>query len=370
MRLTILKISVLLLAIMLVLAACGSNEANDPAGAGDTANGQDQSSGEDSDGNTIEGSEPVRLLERAEVVQQSDGRWLFTAYAERSGQPYVDAYWMSIDADTELLDERGGVLTAADIAVGATVEAWNIGVVAESYPAQTRAARIILLDEGNASDSDQDDVYIEVSRSEAVRHALESASTAAVEGFPLAVKRAEFLTDAGYWQVELVEATRVDQPIILHIDAYTGDHLPEPVAENQAFRVYEPEPGSTQQPGFTVRGHARVFEAAFSWQLEDGHNILSEGHEMAAAGGPAWGSFEFTVPYEIASQPNMMLILFVSSAKDGSQEHQLIIPLKVPEDRIVYSADRDPGLQEPEEQESTDQEEPEFHILPIGGMSE
>lgn len=53
-------------------------------------------------------------------------------------------------------------------------------------------------------------------------------------------------------------------------------------------------------------------------------------------GAPAWGRFRFNVSYEKALQPNMILILLIHSAKDGSVEHELIVPLKVPDERIDY----------------------------------
>ena len=106
--------------------------------------------------------------------------------------------------------------------------------------------------------------------------------------------------------------------------------------ENESFRnISVTKTGAGQ---YTVKGEARVFEAAFSWTLEDGHNILAEGHGMADQGAPAWGHFRFDVNYEQASQPNLTLILFVHSAKDGSVQQELIVPLQAPEDRIRYSA--------------------------------
>lgn len=113
-----------------------------------------------------------------------------------------------------------------------------------------------------------------------------------------------------------------------------------PVAENDAFRVYTPRPDEELGPVFPVEGEARVFEAAFSWHLEDGHTILDEGHVTAEEGAPGWGRFQFEVSYKHASQPNMMLVLYVHSAKDGSIEKQLIIPLKVPKELIKYSTDK------------------------------
>lgn len=79
---------------------------------------------------------------------------------------------------------------------------------------------------------------------------------------------------------------------------------------------------------FKITGKAQVFEAAFSWVIEDGHNELQQGHETTDAGAPEWGNFDFTVN-AVKQTPNstLHLVLFEASAKDGSRQHQLPIPL-------------------------------------------
>ncbi len=95
---------------------------------------------------------------------------------------------------------------------------------------------------------------------------------------------------------------------------------------NQRFRNVQVK--KTGEHTFVISGQAQVFEAAFSWVVEDGHNELKQGHEMTHAGAPAWGNFKFTVDVQ-KQNPNstLHLILFEASAKDGSRQHQLAIPL-------------------------------------------
>ena len=82
------------------------------------------------------------------------------------------------------------------------------------------------------------------------------------------------------------------------------------------------------QNKFEVNGKAQVFEAAFSWVVEDGHNELKTGHEMTDAGAPAWGNFKFAVDAEKKDEySTLTLILFEVSAKDGSRQYELAIPL-------------------------------------------
>jgi hypothetical protein len=106
------------------------------------------------------------------------------------------------------------------------------------------------------------------------------------------------------------------------------------VMENDAFRIYEPAPNSEIGTTFTVKGQARVFEGAFSYSFEDGHNVLAEGNEHAAAGAPEWADFEITVTFEKPTNPVGAFIFFEKSAKDGSPTNQLMIPLKFRADII------------------------------------
>ena len=79
---------------------------------------------------------------------------------------------------------------------------------------------------------------------------------------------------------------------------------------------------------FVIQGKAQIFEANFGWVVEDGHHELKKGFEMTDAGAPAWGDFMFPLEVE-KRRPNsrLTLILYESSAKDGSRQHELAIPL-------------------------------------------
>ena len=80
---------------------------------------------------------------------------------------------------------------------------------------------------------------------------------------------------------------------------------------------------------YTVQGKAQLFEAHFSWVIEDGHNELKKGHQMTDAGAPAWGSFNFSVEMQ-KERPNstLILILFEASPKDGSRQHEMPVALE------------------------------------------
>lgn len=105
----------------------------------------------------------------------------------------------------------------------------------------------------------------------------------------------------------------------------------EVVIENGAFKILSPAPNSVVKDQVVVKGMARVFEAVFQYELEDGHNILDSGVAMADHGAPVWGNFEITIDFDKNEVANdtLLLILYVASPKDGARTNEIIIPLKV-----------------------------------------
>ncbi len=80
---------------------------------------------------------------------------------------------------------------------------------------------------------------------------------------------------------------------------------------------------------YRVRGEAQIFEANFGWVVEDGHNELKNGFAMTNAGAPEWGKFDFTVEVQKTNEYSTLhIILFEVSAKDGSRQYELPIPLQ------------------------------------------
>ena len=306
----------MMLCAILLITACGGDMSN-----------QNGTGNEPS----MDDVQAMKAIERGEIILNNNNSLLITTFIDKGEDSYIDAISFRIDEQTELLSKNGEVVSLDKMTVGSQVEAWHTGTVAESYPTQATAVKIVLLDEENAVD-------VTVKRAEAIRIALDAQTE--LNG-PWAVKQAKLDESNEFWLVEIINFQYIDQPITVRINATSGEIVPAVVGlENDAFRVFSPIADEEVDSTFNVEGEARVFEAAFSWVLEDGHNVLAEGHEMTDAGAPEWGSFNFDVNFEYATQPHMMLILYVSSAKDGSPEHQLIIPLKVPENLIKYSADQ------------------------------
>jgi hypothetical protein len=99
------------------------------------------------------------------------------------------------------------------------------------------------------------------------------------------------------------------------------------VYANQRFRKVQVK--KLNDDTYQVTGQGQIFEASFGWVVEDGHEELKQGHEMTSMGAPEWGDFSFTIQVSPKRRNSVMhLILFETSAMDGSRQHELPIPLK------------------------------------------
>ncbi len=98
------------------------------------------------------------------------------------------------------------------------------------------------------------------------------------------------------------------------------------VYANERFRNVTVE--KTVENTFLIRGQGQIFEANFSWVIEDGHDELQKGYTMTDAGAPEWGNFSFTVT-AAKTNPNSTLhiIIFETSAEDGSRKFELPVLL-------------------------------------------
>jgi hypothetical protein len=107
------------------------------------------------------------------------------------------------------------------------------------------------------------------------------------------------------------------------------------VATSENFRLFEPAPGSTVAVGrpLTVRGQARVFEATFILELEDGHNLLASQVVTADNAGPHWGNFSVELEFDAPTSPYGTLLFVTIDADDGSRREELAVPVKF--DQVV-----------------------------------
>jgi germination protein M len=100
--------------------------------------------------------------------------------------------------------------------------------------------------------------------------------------------------------------------------------------QTPAIFVESPLPGEEVEPGFEARGTANTFEANFQYELKDAAGkILTENFVTATSGSGTRGTFRFTVPYEIDRPQQGSLVVFESSAADGSRINEVTIPLEL-----------------------------------------
>ena len=103
---------------------------------------------------------------------------------------------------------------------------------------------------------------------------------------------------------------------ILPLKAYTNKRFKNVIVERIG------------KDSFLVRGQGQIFEANFNWVLEDGHDELQKGFQMTDAGAPEWVKFKFIIQAQKKRKNSTLtLILFETSAKDGSRQYELPIVL-------------------------------------------
>lgn len=116
--------------------------------------------------------------------------------------------------------------------------------------------------------------------------------------------------------------TLIIRDTVIIRDTLFAEKRSSAVYSNQRFKNVTVENFAANK--YFIKGNGQIFEAAFSWVVEDGHEEIKKGFETTDAGAPEWGRFGFVV--EVGKKrPNstLHLILFETSANDGSRQHQL-----------------------------------------------
>lgn len=115
------------------------------------------------------------------------------------------------------------------------------------------------------------------------------------------------------------KTTKIEKPII------PDNSLPKQYS-NERFK--EVTIKRIDDNKFRIRGKGQIFEASFNWIIEDGHYELKSGFQATDAGAPEWGNFDFTITVQKKRENSKLtLVLFESSAKDGSRQYELPIVL-------------------------------------------
>ena len=120
----------------------------------------------------------------------------------------------------------------------------------------------------------------------------------------------------------IVEKKPVDKETKNSDSLKSTTSLSPKVYSNERFKDVKVE--RTGDHKFIIKGKAQIFEAQFSWVIEDGHEELEKGFTMTDAGAPEWGNFNLTVDAaKKRANSTLHLILFESSPKDGSRQYEL-----------------------------------------------
>ncbi|MBE3590756.1 MAG: protease complex subunit PrcB family protein [Firmicutes bacterium] len=91
--------------------------------------------------------------------------------------------------------------------------------------------------------------------------------------------------------------------------------------------VTSPRPGDALAGTLKLRGRARAFEGVVQLALEDGHRVLLR-KTLQGEGAPAWMSLDGDFTYDAPSNEHGMLMVYVDSARDGSKQDVVMVPVR------------------------------------------
>jgi germination protein M len=98
--------------------------------------------------------------------------------------------------------------------------------------------------------------------------------------------------------------------------------------QTPAILVLSPLPGEEVESGFEVTGPANTFEANFQYELLDRDgNVVTKDFVTATSGSGTRGTFEFTVRYTVPETQYGTLVVYETSAEDGSRTNERRVSL-------------------------------------------
>lgn len=97
-----------------------------------------------------------------------------------------------------------------------------------------------------------------------------------------------------------------------------------------ALLVESPAPGETITSPVRITGTGNTFEAAFIVRIEGPNGeILAEEPAMATSGSGTRGTFDVSAPFSVAEECDGTLVVYESSAQDGSPINVIEIPVRL-----------------------------------------
>ena len=132
-----------------------------------------------------------------------------------------------------------------------------------------------------------------------------------------------FLAQAVYTLTQFA----TERPVIVNGKRYTRADFE---AETPAILVESPLPEAQVKSPLRIAGTANTFEATFQYELVDSAGKVIARHFVTATSGSGTrGTFDFTVEYPAGHSGPGKLVVYESSAKDGSRIHVIEIPLQL-----------------------------------------
>lgn len=115
------------------------------------------------------------------------------------------------------------------------------------------------------------------------------------------------------------------RPVVVNGRRYTRADFE---AETPAILVESPLPEQNVARPLRVMGTANTFEATFEYELVDSADkVIAKHFVTATSGSGTRGTFDFTVEYPAGHAGPGKLVVYESSAKDGSRIHVLELPV-------------------------------------------
>lgn len=110
--------------------------------------------------------------------------------------------------------------------------------------------------------------------------------------------------------------------------AYEGEGAPpSPGLVEPNIVVTRPAPGETLAGRVELQGRARAFEGTVQVSLEDGHHVLLQ-TTLQGVGAPEWMDLDASLEYDPPTNDSGMLSVYVLSARDGSKQDVVMIPVR------------------------------------------
>ena len=188
-------------------------------------------------------------------------------------------------------------------------------------------ARVYFLQEGKVWPVDREIEAFDVMTTALVRELADGPTEQEQELMGLTTEvpesQDEQLSDAGLAQyVFTMTQFSLDEPVEVDGQSYARADFED---QTPSVLVESPLPFEEVETPLRVTGTANTFEANFQYELLDSDgNVVDENFVTATSGTGTRGTFDFTTD---AVDDLATLVVFESSAEDGSRIHEVEIPL-------------------------------------------